>query len=144
MSKNDGLAGLIGGLASAGLDVHVVGGKKGEGWTAATLAQVRGLIEGDKQRFAVGDIVQLREFAADNYHWPKAEHRCIVTQVLDTPYRQGGHGTPEPAHRNDFAIAFVSPDGNVLEFLHDTREFQKVGSIYDPVTLPDGEQIPVQ
>lgn len=144
MSKKDGLGGLLGSLAAAGLDVHVVGAEKSEGWEPATLAQVRHLLETDKQRFAVGDIVQLREFAANKYHWPKAEHRCIVTQVLDTPYRYGDQGTPEPSKRNDFSIAFVAPDGNVLEFLHDSREFTKVGSIYDPVTLPDGEQIPVQ
>ncbi|MEY9435560.1 hypothetical protein [Bradyrhizobium elkanii] len=141
MSKD--IAGLLGALAGAGATVEVIGGNKGEGWAPATLAQVRHLLEGDKQRFVVGDIVQLHESAANLYHWPKADDRCIVTQVLDTPYRSGESGTPQPAKRSDFAIAFVAPDGELLEFLHDSRQFKKVGSIYDPIEH-NGETLPVQ
>lgn len=124
-----------------------LGGKhpNAEQWVPATLVDVRGLLEGSQQKpFNIGDLVSLRPHAANDYHWPREGDKCIVTQVLDQPYRSGGVSTGEPGKKADFAIAIKTPKGEVLEFLHDSRNFVKVGSIYDPIKLASGEEISVE
>ncbi|AAQ54963.1 hypothetical protein Bcep22_gp30 [Burkholderia phage Bcep22] len=99
-------------------------------FTAADAEQARVLVEAAKQpRFELGDIVVLREHADDKFKWPQPGEECIVTQVLDTPVRTGQHGSAMWAQPCDFAIAMISPDGELMEFLHDSRDFVKVGSI---------------
>lgn len=88
------------------------------------------LIEGSGEKFAVGDVITLRDFAGDRFKWPKLGDEVIVTQVLDQPYRSGDGGTGEPAGRNDIAIAFTCNKGHIHEFLHDSRLFRKVGTIF--------------
>lgn len=98
-------------------------------FTAADAEQARVLVEAAKQpRFDLGDIVVLRPHAHDRFKWPQPGEECIVTQVCE-PQRTGNPGTPVFAERRDFAIAMVSPDGDVCEFMHDSRDFVKVGSI---------------
>lgn len=110
----------------------------------ATLAHIQDLLKGNAQpKLQVGDKVKLRPAFVKSFKFPSQDDVCIVTQVLDTPYRAGDSGTLVPARRNDMAIAFVDSDGDVLEYLHDSRMFEKVGSIYDPVELPNGETLPV-
>lgn len=109
----------------------------------ATLAHIQDLLKGDAQpKLQVGDKVKLRPSFVKLFKFPSDDDVCIVTQVLDTPYREGNPGTAVLGRRNDMAIAFVDSDGDVLEFLHDSRMFEKVGSIYDPLTLPNGEVVP--
>lgn len=99
-------------------------------FTAADAEQALALIQASRQpRFELGDIVVLRPHAHDRFKWPQPGEKCIVTQVLDEPARTGNPGTPTFAERRDFAIAMVSPDGDVCEFMHDSRDFEKVGSI---------------
>lgn len=126
--------------------VHVVGiprGGKGPDIRPATLAFLQGLLKGTVQpKFEIGDIVVLREWAAERYFkWPKAGDRCIVTQVLAVPYRSGDYGSAVAGRPQDIALAFVDSDGDLIEYLHDSRMFEKVGSIYDPVTTADGEKL---
>lgn len=111
---------------------------------AASLANLQGLLEGSRQpKFEIGDIVVLRPWAHNRFKWPKADERCIVTQALAAPVHSGDDGTPAEGKPKDIALAFIDSDGDVLEFLHDSRMFMRVGSIYDPVRLPDGEQVAV-
>lgn len=127
--------------------VRVIGmrGRDGEDvLRPALLADLRGLLAGAVQKkFGLGDIVVVRDWAVSRLKFPKSGERCIVTQVLDVPYRSGEMGTRVPAHPFDIAIAFIDPDdGEVLEFLQDSRMYEKVGSIYDPITTTDGEVLP--
>lgn len=109
----------------------------------ALLADLRGLLVGAVQKkFELGDIVVLRAWAEPHMKFPKIGERCIVTQVLDAPYRGGEAGTCLPGIPHDIALAFIDPDGDVFEYLYDSRMFEKVGSIYDPVTTTDGEVLP--
>jgi len=95
----------------------------------ADAEQLNGLLEGARAApLAVGDVVRLRPWAHGRFKWPRADDRCIVTQVLPVPYRHGDNGTPQPASPSDIALAFVDGDGDILEFLHDRRMFEKVGS----------------
>lgn len=111
----------------------------------ATLADIRGLLEGAAQdRLQIGDIVKLRPYAANMHEFPKVDERCIVTQVLDAPYRSGDGGTMAAGRLADIALAMVDSDGDLSEFLYDSRRFEKVGSIYDPITLANGETVPVE
>jgi hypothetical protein len=100
-------------------------------YVPASAEQARVLIDAAHQpRFQLGDVVRLRPHAHGRYKWPTNDDECIVTQVLDEPLRLGTEGTPGIARRLDFAIAiFDSKDGDLLEYLHDSREFEKVGSI---------------
>lgn len=128
------------------LMAHIMGGGGKDHMRPARLADLQGLLEGTHQpRFEVGDIVQLRPFAKGRFKWPTEDDRCIVTQVLDTPYRTGEPGTFRPAVSHNIALAFVDEDDDdLMEFLHDSRLFVKVGSIYDPITLANGEAVPVE
>lgn len=122
---------------------HVLRGAGERKMRPARLADLQGLLTGLGQpKFEIGDIVVLRKWAHRMFKWPTADDKCIVTQVLDTPYRRGDVGTAESAKRCDFALAFVDADGDVIEYLHDSRMFEKVASIYDPIVLPDGEVLP--
>lgn len=123
----------------------LLGGALGKGpkYVPARMNQLRHLLE-KAEPLAIGDIVQLKPETADGYKWPTAEQKCIVTQVLDQPFRIGSYGTPQPAKPLDFALAMLDEnDGQIAEYLHDSREFVKVGSIYDPIKLADGEELPV-
>jgi len=123
---------------------HLTGDKEPR-FKAANLANIQGLLEGRVQpKFEVGDIVTLRPWAFNLHKWPKEGDKCIVTQVLDEPIRFGEAATMKIAEPLSIAIAFVDSDGDVCEYLYDARRFIKVGSIYDPVTLPDGETVSVQ
>lgn len=148
MSKNGGIDDILGKLMGGKVRTITIGGDDGEDdepkFRPALLADVRGLLEAATQsKFKIGDIVQLRPFAKDHFKWPTADDRCVVTQVLETPYRGGEAGTPETAKCGDIALAFVSPTGLLVEYLHDSRMFEKVGSIYDPIEH-NGETLPVQ
>ncbi|AEZ50841.1 hypothetical protein DC1_00023 [Burkholderia phage DC1] len=99
-------------------------------FTAADSHHARALIEAARQpRFELGDVVVLRPHAHDSFKWPQPGEKCIVTQVLETPVRTGQHGSAMFAKPGDFAIAMISPDGELMEFMHDSRDFEKVGSI---------------
>lgn len=116
----DGLAALLG----AALSDHDASMKP------ATKEQLAALLEGAKQpKLEVGDIVVLRENACGNAKWPQPGERVIVTQVLDTPYRSGEHSSGRSAIPSDIALAFICDEGHIHEFLYDSREFVKVGSI---------------
>lgn len=78
-----------------------------------------------------GDIVELRDWAKGFFKWPRPGERCIVTQVLSVPVRAPYDGTPSSSMALDIALAFVDPDGDITEFLHDSRRFRKVGTIYE-------------
>lgn len=102
------------------------------GFKPATAADIAELIESTSQtKFKFGDIVELREFGKNRYKWPKAGDQCIVTQVLETPCRAPYDGSNRSAIRHDVALAFMDPDGNLTEFLHDSRLFRKVATIFD-------------
>lgn len=108
----------------------------------ASLAHIQDLLKGTGVKFEIGDKVKLRPQFSNNFRFPKADDVCIVTQVLDTPYRNGDSGTAIAGRNNDFAIAFIADDGDLVEVLYDSRMFEKVGSIYDPIELPNGEVVP--
>lgn len=127
-------------------DVRVLGipsSRKSSTPRPATLANLQGLLRGAAQdKFKIGDIVVLRPWGEAHVTFPKIDEHCIVTQVLDVPYRVGEFGTPDNGRPLDMAIAFIDPrDGSVVEFLQDSRMFEKVGSIYDPITTADGETL---
>ncbi len=151
MSKNEGggIDEILGGLLGGKVKTITIGRKDADEddepkFRPALLADVRGLLEATTQpKFKIGDIVQLRPFAQNLFKWPTADDRCIVTQALETPYRGGEDGTPEPAKCGDITLAFVAPTGVLVEYLHDSRMFVKVGSIYDPIEH-NGETLPVQ
>ena len=108
----------------------------------ATLAQARALLQ--RPPVSVGDIVVLKAEFRGIYKWPTDNERCIVTQVLDRPIHRGETGTNALARRLDIALAFYDAnDGTLCEYLHDGRMFNVVGSVYDPVQLPDGESLAV-
>ncbi|HET8668869.1 MAG TPA: hypothetical protein VFM10_12870 [Terriglobales bacterium] len=97
---------------------------------AATREQALVLIEGSREIFAVGDVVKLRPEFEKSIRYPAAGQEVIVTQVLLEPVRGGRHGTPSEADPKNIAICMVDPeDGQLVEFLHDSRKFVKVGSI---------------
>lgn len=112
----------------------------------ATMAQIRGLLEGIAQKpFVIGDIVQVRGHAADRFKFPKADDKCIVTQLVNPPYRTGNAASTETALVMDFGVAFYDADDErVIECLYDSRHFVKVGSIYDPVLTASGEELAVE
>lgn len=95
-------------------------------------------------KFAIGDIVTMREDASKEFRFPRQGENAVVTQVLDAPYRSGSHSTHEASGQSDFAIAFIDENDRVFEMLYDSRHFVKVGSIYDPLHLADGEELPVR
>lgn len=98
----------------------------------ATKEQIAGLLEATKQpKLELGDIVVLRDHATDRFKWPQPGEEVIVSQVLEAPYRSGDVGTSEPTIRADIALAFACSQGHIHESLHDSRNFRKVGSIYD-------------
>lgn len=100
----------------------------------ATKEQALVLIEAAKQEpFQVGDIVKLREHAFGRFKWPTATDECIVTQALREPFRSTEHhGSPVFGMPQDFAIVFYDTnDGQLIEHMHDSRNFVKVGSIFD-------------
>lgn len=102
----------------------------------ATLEQAMVLIEAAKQEpFKLGEKVELREWAADRFKFPKAGEHCIVTQVLDQPLRSTEVDSSDAAFRNDIAIAFmVTHEGDcehegetrIVEHVYDSRMFQRV------------------
>jgi hypothetical protein len=108
------------------------------GFRPATAADIAELIEATNQpKFKFGDIVQLREFAKNRYKWPKDGDQCIVSQILEAPNRAPYDGSARSAIRHDIALAFIDPDGEIMEFVHDSRYFRKVGTIYDAKTEID-------
>lgn len=110
----------------------------------AKMVHIRELLEATSQpKFEIGDIVVLRDWSQTFYRLPKKEDRCIVTQVLQVPFRGGEPGTIQTAKCYDIALAFLDPDEDVVEFLMDSRAFKKVGSIYDPIEV-DGEKVAVE
>jgi hypothetical protein len=95
----------------------------------ATREQVLALIE-PREKMKIGDVVRLRPHAENRYKFPKAGQECIVTQVKDVPVHEGREGTAGFAVPNDIAIAlFDTSDNMLLEFLHDSRNFEVVGNI---------------
>ncbi|WP_454691166.1 hypothetical protein [Achromobacter aloeverae] len=109
----------------------------------ATLAQARALMH--RPSLSVGDYVVLAPEFAGSFRWPKVDERCIVTQVLDDPIHVGEHSSAALAGRLDVALAFVHlKSGEPMEFMHDSRKLVKVGSVFDPVKLPSGEEVPVE
>lgn len=125
---------------------RALGGKKRPDMRPARLADIQELLKGAAQpKLQVGDIVVMRNIWLERYSWPKPGDRCIVTQVIDPPVRVGEGGTSGLAVAHDIALAFVDEnDGELTEYLHDSRGFERVGSIYDPVTLANGETLPVE
>lgn len=116
---------------------------KGEIPRPATLAHIQDLLKGAGQpKLEIGDKVKLRPSFATHFKFPNADDICIVTQLLDTPYREGDASTAKAARQSDIALAFVDSSGELFEVLYDSRMFEKVGSIYDPLTLPNGEVVP--
>lgn len=122
----------------------VLGGKKKATPVAASMVQLRALLEAASQKpLVIGDIVVLRE--EFEFKFPNQGERCIVTQALSVPYRSGEAGTTETSECCDIALGFANPEtGKIVECLYDSRKFVKVGSIYDPVVTASGEQIPVE
>lgn len=107
-------------------------GKSDASFRPATAADLAELIEATGQpKFLFGDIVELRNFATNRYKWPKAGDQCVVTQILEAPLRVPYDGSGKSAVRHDIALAFVDPDGEIMEFVHDSRCFRKVGTIFD-------------
>ena len=102
------------------------------GFKPATAVDIAELIEASNQsKFKFGDIVELRTYAKDFFRWPRADDKCIVTQVLEEPHRADYDGSERSGKRLDMAIAFLDPAGRVCEFLHDSRNFRKVATIFD-------------
>lgn len=137
MGNGSALAALMAGIAS---------GAGPSTLKAASMVQIRALLEGTSQpAFQIGDIVQLRPDIGHNYRFPQVDEKSIVTQVLEKPYRTGDSSSTESADRKTIALAFIdeAEEGRIAECLYDGRHFVKVGSIYDPVTMPDGSEIPV-
>lgn len=142
MNKVEILNGLLGG--DLGEALARAAAEKAE-LKPATMVQVRPLLEGTGQKFAIGDIVTLREAFKDSYRYPKADEKVIVTQVLDQPFRSGSTNSAEAGSLADIGLAFYEEDGGrIVEFLQDSRHYVKVGSIYDPIELPSGEKLPVE
>lgn len=80
------------------------------------------------QQLKVGDTVVWRD-GLKSAKWPDYGQQCVVTQVLPAPLHTGEAGTPIIAEADDIALAFTLPDGDLVEFLHDSRRFTKVASI---------------
>lgn len=126
---------LARGDASISVQSIPIGGEHGADCSCSTMMpadaeQLAGLLAGARAApFQVGDVVRLRSWARGRFKWPRDDDRCIVTQVLGTPYRHGDSNTQVPAKLNDIALAFVNGDGDIEEYLHDRRMFEKVGSI---------------
>lgn len=98
-----------------------------------SLAQIRGLLEGSTQpRFKVGDYVTLRPHAKGIYNCCEEGGEYLISQVLDVPYRAGDSSTSKCATLCDVAIVFIDEDGDIVEYLVDSRNFKSLGtSIYD-------------
>lgn len=108
---------------------------KKEKYRPATADEVGPLLR--RQQLEVGDIVQLQPRMAGMFKWPKPGQDCIVTQVIDPPYRSGEHGTAQLGETCDIALGYVLANGPggrevLCEFVHDSRNFDKVGRIAPP------------
>lgn len=106
--------------------------------TPATYSQARELIEAVWFP-TVGDVVEAKPTVALFCAFPQPGERMVVTQVLPQPlHGRGEEGSPTDAVTPDIALAFVAVKRGtqqpaVVEYLHDSRFFTRVGSIYDEV-----------
>lgn len=107
----------------------------------ARMDQIRHLLE-KQEPFQMGDIVTLK-LENNNLRYPKFGEKVIITQVVNPPVRSNETHTTKAATPCDIAIAYVCEHGTVHEFLQDSREFKKVGSIYDPIYADNGEKLDV-
>lgn len=90
---------------------------------------------------ALGDIVEPRPDLNSLVKFPAPGQRLVVTQVLAEVQHllaEGHSGTPYEAMRQDIGLAFMTTPRNkpdmkpiLVEYLHDSRYFTKVGSIYE-------------
>lgn len=111
----------------------------------ATLDRARAIIEaGQQPKFEVGDVVRLRPWAKHYNKWPKMGDECIVTHVMGAPLYGNQVGYSSFGTPHNINLAFIDADGDMVEFAYDSRQFEKVRSVYDPVTTDSGEILSVE
>lgn len=134
---NDGLRALASALQDTG-DIKC---------RPAFAFEARKFIEGQSYVPSVGDIVTLREGMNADVKHPEMGQRVIVTQVFPTLRDdRSGLCSAAAADPKNIAIAMMfthecdEPDcagEQLVEFLHDSRIFMKVGHIDDRETDDD-------
>lgn len=112
--------------------------------TPASVEVARWLVDGALYQPQPGDIVQLRpdvEQYDGTITYPKPGERVAVTQVMYPPMRDDSRlSSASAADRRNMAIVMMATHvcedpkceaPQVVEFLHDSRYFEKVGHIDD-------------
>lgn len=105
--------------------------------------KARWLLEGAQYKPQAGDVVVMREdspFPVD-HNWPIMGEECVVTTVMQDSDGVVMHevGDGRPVARDNITLGFVhrcgkgscDGEGALAEYLHDSRFYRRVGSIWE-------------
>lgn len=72
-----------------------------------------------------GDKVRWQE-RMKNSRWPAYGEIVEVFRVFPVRYVTGKEGSPSAANENDFSLITHDNDGDIIEFIYDSRRFERV------------------
>lgn len=121
-----------------------------------TVEQARWLCERARNPWYpfVGDIVRIvaHPFNLSHMIWPQPDELCVVTgtPTSEEEWEHRGESKDSPLVRNDMILGWLHNcgdddchmEGALIEFWHDSRFFEKVGTIWDDDAKLERPKVP--